>query len=93
MYNVDQQPTEYFNRIDIDKDKNAIIEVPFKNIGLAISAKDFYTDYKNTMGVYRVRFYKEKQLIYQIVFDHFSFSNQSQINAITELKPPHHQEV
>ena len=93
LYNVDQQPTEYFNRIDIDKDKNAIIEVPFKNIGLAVSAKDFYTDFKNTMGVYRVRFYKEKQLIYQIVFDHFSFSNQSQINAITELKPPHHQEV
>ena len=93
LYNVDQQPTEYFNRIDIDKNKNTIIEVPFKNIGLAISAKDFYTDYKNTMGVYRIRFYKENQLIYQIVFDHFLFSNQSQINAITELKPPHHQEV
>ena len=93
LYNLDIQPTEYTQKIDLQDINNGIVKVPFKNIGLAVSAKDFYTDYKNTMGVNQIRFYKENQLIYQIKLDHFLFSNQSQINAITELKPPHHQEV
>lgn len=93
LYNLDIQPTEYIQKINLEDIKNSIIEVPFKNIGLAVSAKDFYTDNKNTMGIYRIRFYNENQLMYQIIFDSFLFENQSQINAISELKPPFHKEV
>lgn len=83
LFDLDNNTPKFIREIEInEKEKNITIDI--ENLGIGISAKDYYTDKNNVMGIYSAKLFEGFNPLYQIQFDSISFSNTSQVKTVSE---------
>ena len=83
IYDLSNNIPKFIKEIDINQREKSIT-VDAEQIGLAISAKDYYTDKNNVMGIYAAKLSEGFNPLFQIQFDSISFSNTSQVKTVSE---------
>ncbi len=83
IYDLSNNIPKFIKEIDINQ-KEKSVTIDAEQIGLAISAKDYYTDKNNVMGIYSAKLSEGYNPLFQIQFDSISFSNSSQVKTVSE---------
>jgi hypothetical protein len=87
LFDLENHTPKFIREIDVnEKGKNLAIDV--ESLGIGISAKDYYTDKNNVMGIYSAKLYEGYNPLFQIQFDSISFSNTSQVKTVSEYNYP-----
>jgi hypothetical protein len=87
LFDLENHTPKFIREIDVnEKGKNLAIDV--ESLGIGISAKDYYTDKNNVMGIYSAKLYEGFNPLFQIQFDSISFSNTSQVKTVSEYNYP-----
>ena len=83
LFNIEKPSPTFIKEIEIVENEN-LISIDTKNIAVGISAKDYYTDKNNVMGIYSAKLYEGSNTLFQIQFDSILFSNTNQVKTVSE---------